>query len=718
MADFIPSSPPLPRTMDVLPSFHEDIPSSPPIPSSPSLPSQHRITKPKRRPPITPKSFTRFFTPRSSREGATRISSSRKALQDITGTGRNASKKEKNDRREIFFADLTPKSSPVAVDQENNGGSRKRRRQLLSPAFTEGSSPLKRFRNSENVDVFEDALNNIPSSPQRPSTADSMVTTRSVGTTCENDTVDVQEELQALRDMPLPSPIKRKGQFNSPGYILQRSLTGMTGGRNTLRYQCETANFYSMPEDQHRCDNVADANVPTVPFCTASCNTNSLVAVGDEDGGIRLLETSQNDEVGFSKAFLTFQPHKNAIMDITFSSDDRWLATASGDQSACIIDMETRKVLHTLIEHQSSVKQIRFQPGGNDNVIATSSRDGTVRIWDLRCEGYSAPRSRTHQPVSEDSTFPKSVNTLWGPHSGDYNSRRGTARRDDVSVTAISFLSASRSNLLLTASEVDACVKLWDLRYSKRRNSPATPISTTQQPESHLQHRSFGLTSIALNTDSTRLYTVCRDNTVYAYSTPHLILGHAPELDFSDPKFRRATKDCNTDGLGPLYGFRHPQFKTTSFFVKAAIRPATETHPELLAVGSGTGSPVLFPTSERYLTPLSTNKPNNATTSHMLTRSSHRPLFHRQASRSFSKPTETISIYQHGTALVEGHSREVTDLAWGHDGQLITVGDDRTSRCWREDQREARNLRLQTTPGERWGCGWADVERGWDDDEE
>ena len=103
-----------------------------------------------------------------------------------------------------------------------------------------------------------------------------------------------------------------------------------------------------------------------------------------------------------------------------------------------------------------------------------------------------------------------------------------------MSVTAISFLPEGREHLLLTASEADASVKLWDIRSisSKRRGHIA--LSQTKQPESHSQFRHFGISSINVNEAGTRLYTLCKDNTVYAYSTAHLILGHAPELSIDD----------------------------------------------------------------------------------------------------------------------------------------------------------------------------------------
>ena len=80
---------------------------------------------------------------------------------------------------------------------------------------------------------------------------------------------------------------------------------------------------------------------------------------------------------------------------------------------------------------------------------------------------------------------------------------------------------------------------------------------------------------------------------------------------------------------------------------------------------------------------------------------------------------DTIPIYQHGTALIRGHEREATGLTWTSGGDLVTVGDDLTARCWREGQNgEARSLRVGGEgEGKRWGYGWAEADEEWDDED-
>lgn len=515
---------------------------------------------------------------------------------------------------------------------------------------------------------------------------------------------------------------------------------------------------------------MTDPQQQPIPFCTTSCNSesvgfrkrsradnfaaNSLIAIGDEEGGVRLLESAKSGKSEFAKAYLTFRPHGNAILDLAFSPDDLLLATASGDQTGQVIDMLTQRATYTLAGHNSSVKQTRFQPGSS-NIIATSGRDGDVQIWDLRCKGFEGPVGRTkvslepsdneefsRASATENIVYARSINTIIDAHSGRSivsealsSSNKSQPIRDaprhaessgrrvgDISVTALSFLPQGREHLLITASEANATVKLWDLRitHTNRRQSRAVPLSTSRQPDSHTYHRQFGLTSLSLSGDGARLYTLCRDNTVYVYSTSHLILGHAPELSLSSYRPRRAGR-VEKLGLGPLYGFRHPSFHATTFYVKSALRPAANDRSELLAVGSSNSCAVVFPTDERYLQRCLTHRTAPSSSPLPFQHSSTRVPLHRADSGSglAARLNDTIPIYHHGSALIRGHDREVTALTWTDRGDLISVGDDYTARCWREGRGgEARSLRVGGEgEGKRWGCGWSEAEEGWDDED-
>lgn len=458
-----------------------------------------------------------------------------------------------------------------------------------------------------------------------------------------------------------------------------------------------------------------------------------------------LLESGDNEKSNFKDTFLAFRVHTNAIIDMTFSEDDSLLATASGDQTARVVDMATQTTLSILGNHSASLKQVRFQPGSNNNsVLATSSRDGSVQIWDLRCTGNDGPQQRIPGFVEEVGASPRSaarkvnygraVNSIYDAHRPSYHTRqtqaiiptdapsRGEAagRLGDVSVTAIAFLPEGQEHLLLTASEADASVKLWDIRALHNKRKTQVPVSCIRQPKTHSQWRHFGISSLNISGDGSRLYTVCKDNTVYAYSTAHLIIGHVPELSLAN-QGRRVPQRNTQEGLGPLFGFRHPQLHVTSFYVKSAIRKVKDTKSEVLAVGSSNGCAVLFPTDERYFPKQERSQDQQDISSRpgpSLLR--QRPGLKRTGSGLglAGRVDDSIPIYTHGTPLIRGHDREVGSLAWTYDGGLVTLGDDFLVRRWREGP-DARDLRVGgESGGRRWGCGWADVGAKYDEDDD
>ncbi|KAL9616885.1 MAG: hypothetical protein Q9160_008274 [Pyrenula sp. 1 TL-2023] len=693
------------------------------------------LPRPKKPPTVTPRRFKKFFTPRQT-SGAVRTS--RKALQDITKPVLN------------YKSDIQVTSSlSVFSDPPRTEGSSKRKRRRLSASSVDHapqSSPLKRV-------TFEQ-----PSS-QDDSRGEALA--KGFDRLEDDDDDDLLENLHE----PILSRrrIKTYKNFGTSAAILASRVNTRRQGpclNFNVDYEAETAPFSSSSQDVHFCNNGGSGSSYTLPFCTASCNTNSLVAIGDEEGGVRLIDSAKEDKIGFSKAFLSFHPHDNAIMDLTLSNDDALLATASGDQTSLIIDMPTQKTVACLTGHESSIKQVRFQPGSNDKVLATCGRDGSVHIWDMRCRDTDPSLAvvrnvNNHQiDLADPPRYPSTINKIRHAHpslpfqatsstfitanSTTTKRHRPTGPAPESSITSLAFLPAPRSHLFLTASSSTSHIRLWDLRttYTTRRTTHSslsstsnfpTPLSTTSLPPSHLpdyptgtRSRNYGITSLVLDSSSspsdpstsTTLYASSRDHTIYAYNTSHLILGSAPDLSLTPssnppPPRRLASLSPSSYGLRPIYALRHPQLRISSFYIKLSLRkpsPANDYATPILAAGSSDNCAVLFPTSPQYL------RPEN---------------------RTDTGSDAGIPVYAHGTPLISGHQKEVTSVSWTHGGDLVSVGDDFLGRCWRDgrnygsgDGKEARELRRadggrrgELEGGRRWLAGWADVSGEADDDE-
>lgn len=233
---------------NVLPS------SPPPLCSEPTLPSSPPpALKQKKPPPVTPRSFRRFFTPRSSLNDSKSTSNGRFrfVLSDITIPALNR------------FGPAFPRT-PSSSDHEDSKESlvsvqtpnKKRKLSFGSSSPPLQSSPLRRVRLGPTIYVDPE-----DEEDEEPKAASEYT----------------KEEPKDEPAPPVPLTLRRSKALQSANPAFLRNLTGRTA-KLTLRasytgsWRDETANFYSRPEDVHPC--VQDDHL-ALPFCTASCNSMS-----------------------------------------------------------------------------------------------------------------------------------------------------------------------------------------------------------------------------------------------------------------------------------------------------------------------------------------------------------------------------------------------------------------------------------------------------------
>lgn len=696
-----------------------------------------RIKKP---PPITPRRFNKFFAPRP-RNTAGAVKTSRAALRTISSSSLNSRRRIQSNQ------DVSEDYLPA---NENENSRKKRRYSQISSLH---STPLSR-----TVNFLPSSQDPLPSSPIRYGRDGDDHAVEDDDDEYASTEIDEDAWSNDEHEIPTGPRITPFSRTSTSRSIFASRLTGRARvpiADSSSLWQHETASFYSSPQDVNT--DLRTRQPPIIPFSMAACHTNPVIASGDEEGIIRFLDSadaSRGDD-GFGRTVLSIQPHDNALMDMAFSDDDNYIATASGDQTCQIVDVQAHRSLYSLRAHTASVKKIQFQPGSGNKILASCGRDGTICLWDTRLKGQplgNRKRDRTHvTEMAEDASVLAPVLEIFGAHDIGTKHKAVTkpkqtsvAGRNEFSITSLTFLDAGRNNLLATASEVDTVIKLWDLRTSqlsaRKKGHSQLPVSITAEPQSHALHRAFGINSLALTTDGSKLFALSRDHTVYAYSTSHLILGCTPEMVQSAnlPRSSMAPmRTSSSSGLGPIYALRHSSLRVATFWPRLSIRKATNSTSELLAVASTDDVAVLFPTSERYQTastrtipslhdPLQTNTADN-TSLPTSARSNARPRMPRSTTSSFntlftkSRALEDgLPIYYHGTPLVHGHNKEVTSVAWSSEGNLITASDDFTVRCWRENSQEARRLRKldkEKSAAEILGCGWAGVGvEGWDED--
>lgn len=79
---------------------------------------------------------------------------------------------------------------------------------------------------------------------------------------------------------------------------------------------------------------------------------------------------------------LTLRGHASVITDLAVSPDNSLIASSSEDNNIRIWDPRTGASLAVLRGHAALVHLVRFAP--QESVLASASEDGTCRVWDLR----------------------------------------------------------------------------------------------------------------------------------------------------------------------------------------------------------------------------------------------------------------------------------------------------------------------------------------------
>jgi WD40 repeat protein len=106
----------------------------------------------------------------------------------------------------------------------------------------------------------------------------------------------------------------------------------------------------------------------------ATSHTGSLVAYLTKDHRVSIYDAATKTAV------TTLPVIEGKTFALSFSPDDKWLATAGDSKKIELWDASSGKPLHTFLGHFDTIRSLSFFPDGDR--LLTLAEDATIRIWD------------------------------------------------------------------------------------------------------------------------------------------------------------------------------------------------------------------------------------------------------------------------------------------------------------------------------------------------
>jgi WD40 repeat protein len=81
---------------------------------------------------------------------------------------------------------------------------------------------------------------------------------------------------------------------------------------------------------------------------------------------------------------IEYKKHKDIVYCLSFNSKSDRVASASGDGTVCLCDLQSNQIGKTLLPKSGTIYYVSFSP--DDQKLAMACVDGKVLLWDLQGE--------------------------------------------------------------------------------------------------------------------------------------------------------------------------------------------------------------------------------------------------------------------------------------------------------------------------------------------